>query len=153
MFKIIQVNNFYVLKLIGIESDEFYQIQLDMKKFRVYYDKKSQGFKIPNLDLVKLLKFKGYQFSNYSDFINDKQELIESETDYFRREVFDESIVKIKPYNYQLEDIQWLIKKSRNFIASDPGTGKTFEAISWFSHLRKNQKIKGILIVVKNILQ
>ena len=153
MFKIIQVNNFYVLKLTGIESDEFYQIQLDMKKFRVYYDKKSQGFKIPNLDLVKLLKFKGYQFSNYSDFINDKQELIESETDYFRREVFDESIVKIKPYNYQLEDIQWLIKKSRNFIASDPGTGKTFEAISWFSHLRKNQKIKGILIVVKNILQ
>ena len=98
MFKIIQVNNFYVLKLIGIESDEFYQIQLDMKKFRVYYDKKSQGFKIPNLDLVKLLKFKGYQFSNYSDFINDKQELIESETDYFRRETFDESIVKIKPY-------------------------------------------------------
>ena len=153
MFKIIQVNNFYVLKLTGIESDEFYQIQLDMKKFRVYYDKKSQGFKIPNLDLVKLLKFKGYQFSNYSDFINDKQELIESESDYFRREVFDESIVKIKPYNYQLEDIQWLIKKSRNFIASDPGTGKTFEAISWFSHLRKNQKIKGILIVVKNILQ
>lgn len=153
MFKIIQVNNFYVLKLIVIESDEFYQIQLDMKKFRVYYDKKSQGFKIPNLDLVKLLKFKGYQFSNYSDFINDKQELIESETDYFRRETFDESIVKIKPYKYQLEDIQWLIKKSRNFIASDPGTGKTFEAISWFSHLRKNQKIKGILIVVKNILQ
>lgn len=153
MFKIIQVNNFYILKLIGIESDEFYQIQLDMKKFRVYYDKKSQGFKVPNLDLVKLLNFKGYHFSNCSDFINDKQELIESETDYFRREVFDESVVKIKPYNYQLEDIQWLIKKSRNFIASDPGTGKTFEAISWFSHLRKNEKIKGIFIVVKNILQ
>lgn len=153
MFKIIQVNNFYVLKLIGLETDEFYQVQLDMKKFRVYYDKKNQGFKIPNLDLVKLLNFKGYQFSNYSDFINDKQELIESETDYFRREIFDESILKIKPYNYQLEDIQWLIKKSRNFIASDPGTGKTFEAIAWFSHLRKNEKIKGIFIVVKNILQ
>lgn len=153
MFKIIQVNNFYVLKLIGLETDEFYEVQLDMKKFRIYYDKKNQGFKIPNLDLVKLLNFKGYQFLNYSDFINDKQELIESETDYFRREVFDESILKIKPYNYQLEDIQWLIKKSRNFIASDPGTGKTFEAIAWFSHLRKNEKIKGIFIVVKNILQ
>ena len=153
MFKIVQQNNQYFLKTQFSESDNFYEISLDLRKFKIYYDKKNQGFKIQNLDLIKLLKFKGYQFSNYSQFISDKQELIESETDYFRREVFNESILKQKPYNYQREDIDWLIKKSRNFIASDPGTGKTFEAISWFSHLRKQNKIKGIFVVVKNILQ
>lgn len=153
MFRIVEQNKSYFLKTQFSESDNFYEISLDLKKFRIYYDKKNQGFKIANLDLVKLLKFKGYQFSNYEQFISDKQELIESETDYFRREVFNESILKQKPYNYQREDIDWLIKKSRNFIASDPGTGKTFEAISWFSHLRKQNKIKGIFVIVKNILQ
>lgn len=153
MFRIFQSNNQYFLKTSFSDSDNFYEISLDLKKFKIYYDKKNKGFKIPNLDMVRLLKFKGYEFSNYSEFIKENQNQIELETDYFRRANFNESILKIKPYDYQREDINWLIKKSRNFIASDPGTGKTFETIAWFSHLRSENKIKGIFIVVKNILQ
>lgn len=136
-----------------MESDEFYELQLDMKRFKIYYDKKNQGFKVHNLDLIKLLHFKGFRFSNYSDFVTDKKQLIESETDYFRRETFDENLVKGKLYKYQLEDVNWLVKKSRNFLANEPQTGKTIETISWISHLRKKEKINGVFIVVKNGLE
>ena len=133
-----------------LDKEDFQNISLELKKIYLFYDPKSFGWKIPSgreyeisLYLHKKLKLPVYDENNFSF-------KVPSETKFSRVANFDESCLKVKLYDYQKEDVIWGLKRSRAFIASDPGVGKTIESISIFSQLKKDDKIDGVLLLVKN---
>jgi hypothetical protein len=53
-------------------------------------------------------------------------------------------------YNYQLEDLNRMVKKNMNLVFSDPGTGKTLEAISYFSYFYFKKETDCIIILAES---
>lgn len=152
MFKIEKLDKFSVLRAEGFLDKEDYQIiNQQLKSIFLFYDKNLRGWKIPKnkedqtaMFVEKVLK-RGVQ---YDSVIVSK----EKQTIFKRSADFDERVLKVKLYDYQKEDVLWGLKRNRAFIASDPGIGKTIESISIFSQLKKEGKIDGILLLVKNNL-
>jgi len=83
--------------------------------------------------------------------------------------VFSKSILKIKRSNsfgkneeneilnekyslfeYQLDDLNSMVKKNVNLVFSDPGTGKTLEAIMYFSYFYNRKETDCIIILAEN---
>lgn len=72
---------------------------------------------------------------------------------FFRNEVFIKNLIKeVELFNYQLEDINWALKRSKFFNASDPGVGKTLISIAVATQLKYKNKIDSIFVIVKNNL-
>lgn len=70
---------------------------------------------------------------------------------YNRNVILDYSILnpgqELLPF--QKEGVEWILSKNKNYLADEPGLGKTLQAIFSFSQLYKEGKIDFIFIVVK----
>ena len=107
-----------------------------------------------------LLWFKkdGYDFT-LSDSAKLKIEEIKNgyapETSYFRDRRFDKSVLNegVCLYPYQEVGVNWLLKRSRAYLADDPGIGKTCQTVAYLSCLYKQNQIDGVLLVVRLGLQ
>lgn len=90
--------------------------------------------------------------ANAQQVLDRAHELHPRKTRFFRGEQFDIAVLKagVKPYEFQLEDIQWMVSRSRCYNANDPGLGKTFETIATISHWYKKGLIDSVFFLVKN---
>jgi SNF2 family DNA or RNA helicase len=71
---------------------------------------------------------------------------------YFRSAIFDKSILTKNTtlYKFQEEGINWLLKRSKSYLADDAGLGKTIQSICSFSQWYKENKIDAVFIVVRS---
>jgi hypothetical protein len=151
MFKIETRGNHSVLIIENfLDKEDFQIINTQLKSIYLFYDKNLKGWKIPKNKEEVVAKFVEKVTKRevlYDSNLSKKK--VEKETEFKRSAVFDESILNVKLYDYQKEDVLWSLKRNRGFIASDPGVGKTIESISIFSQLWKEEKIDGVFLLVK----
>lgn len=78
--------------------------------------------------------------------------VFDRETEFFRGETFDTSILAetAVPYNYQLEAINWQIKRSRIYNSFDAGLGKSFISIATSGHWYKTNKVDSLIVITQN---
>lgn len=120
-----------ILKKYYYKIDKFLEMQL-------WFEKKS--IQVVYTDEL-LKKYKEYS-SNY----------YKPEIKFFRNIKLDYSILNenIKLYDFQIEGIEWMLSRTREYLSDDAGLGKTIQSIFTFSQLYKEQKINAVLLVVKN---
>ncbi|MEB3774173.1 MAG: DEAD/DEAH box helicase family protein, partial [Desulfurococcales archaeon] len=53
----------------------------------------------------------------------------------------------MKPRDYQLEAVEWALRKRQSIICMPTGTGKTLIAALWIKHLLKDGKVKKVLVL------
>ena len=141
----------YVIKpKYFLDSDDFHSINGQLKKLYLFWNAEAKGWKVPNgkEEEIALYLEKNLHIPSVAFAVTPKK--IEVETNFFRNYTFNDDSLKVKLYEYQKEDVTWALKRNRGFIASDPGVGKTIESISIFSQLKKDGKIDGVLLLVKN---
>lgn len=54
---------------------------------------------------------------------------------------------KSKPYDYQLEGIQYMLQNPRCILGDDPGLGKTLQLLYTAQYLKENEGLKHVLII------
>jgi hypothetical protein len=139
-----------------LDREDFDIVNSDMKSIYIFFDKDLNGWKIPKKQAWESCLYIERKFGYTVDYkdIQFEKPKIEIETKFKRVcEPFDPNLIKnLKFFNYQLEDIEWGIRRNRLFIASDPGVGKTIEAIAIFSYWYNVGEIDSIFLIVKNQL-
>jgi hypothetical protein len=143
----------YVVKPIGfLDYEDYYEINTQLRRLYLFWNKEAKGWKVPKgkegevaLYLEKKLNIPSLSKVEFT-------ENVEPETEFNRSYVFKEDSLKVTLYDYQKEDVNWALKRTRGFIASDPGVGKTIESISIISQLKRDGKIDGVFLLVKNNL-
>lgn len=156
MLYLTENENTYLIKCDRyLDKSDWSLISNNLKSLYIFYDKDLNGWKIKKQNswenILYIEKVLGYKINRMGIEIQ-KYNSIPQETIFERKSSFDPSSIKVNLFDYQKEDVEWALKRNRAFIASDPGVGKTIEAISIFSSLYNNKKIDGIFIVVKNNL-
>lgn len=145
----------YGVYVEGFENRDDYLLELELlKSIGIRYNSKINlpAFsedRILEIELYFRRKSIEYSFVEGSD---PEYEMPEKETRFIRDSSFDPSLVNAKLYNYQKEDIEWLIKRNRALVSSDPGLGKSLEAIAVMSHIANRNPNTGVVLFVKKSL-
>jgi hypothetical protein len=152
-------NNFFINPQFNsfVDKEEFNNTILYLQKLFLYFNHESKKYKIPEDRIDEILLW--LQKDNQEYTIDDKcaERLIElrnqyniREVQFFRNRKFDKSILNegITAYNYQIDAINWRLKRSSYLDSFDAGLGKTFINICVFSQLYKDKNIDGIIIIV-----
>lgn len=156
----------YVLKLTRfVDREDFLNINSNLKPLYLFYKPEYRGWLV---NKNKVSEVYDYIIKNLKLLVEKDDDIVISSTgrepilDYnfnilekskfLRNSNFDESVLQVKLFNYQKEDVLWLLKRNRGFIASDPGVGKTIESIATFSQLKHENKIDSVFVIVKNNL-
>jgi hypothetical protein len=63
------------------------------------------------------------------------------------KEILNENVTL---YDYQMEDLNRMVKKNLNLVFSDPGTGKTLESIAYFSYFYNKKHTDCVFILAEN---
>ncbi len=150
-------NNRFEIKIKTNDSDDFSDFTNFCKSIFIGYDDKYRvrHFKVQRFLEVKLWFEKlNYQvvytdkcFEVYNQYITQ----FIPEIKFNRNIKLDYSILNdgVNLFEFQKVGIEFLLSKSRAFIADDAGLGKTVQAIFAFSQLYKEGKVNGVFIVVK----
>jgi len=145
------------IKINTNDSEEFYDYVEFFKSIFISYDskKKTSFFKIDRFyEIQEWFKRKNYAVQcselvllKYAEFAKS----FTPEIKYNRKASINYSILNpnIELYEFQKQGIEFLLGKSRAYLADDAGLGKTVQAIATFAQLYKEEKIDGIFIVVK----
>lgn len=156
MFYIEEKDRYYILKTDRYLGEDFNEYNRDLKSLYIFYDKKFEGWKIPKRSFEETYHYLIKKFNLDIDLRDVKLSLenstIPSETKFKRKVNFNEENINVKLFNYQIEDVMFGLQRTRVFIASDPGVGKTIESISIVTQLLHENKIDGVFVVVKNSL-
>jgi hypothetical protein len=152
-------NNFFINPQFNsfVDKEEFNNTILYLQKLFLYFNHESKKYKIPEDRIDEILLW--LQKDNQEYIIDYKcaDRLIElrnqyniREVQFFRNRKFDKSILNegITAYNYQIDAINWRLKRSSYLDSFDAGLGKTFINICVFSQLYKDKNIDGIIIIV-----
>jgi hypothetical protein len=152
-------NNFFINPQFNsfVDKEEFNNTILYLQKLFLYFNYESKKYKIPEDRIDEILLW--LQKDNQEYIIDYKcaDRLIElrnqyniREVQFFRNRKFDKSILNegITAYNYQIDAINWRLKRSSYLDSFDAGLGKTFINICVFSQLYKDKNIDGIIIIV-----
>ena len=149
----------YLLKLTRfIDREDFIEINSQLKSLYVFYNAKEKGWVVTKNKISDLYDYLTMKLKMEVDISNielpekNNTEVKVLKTTFTRSSKFDDNVLQVKLYDYQREDVLWLLKRSRAMIASDPGTGKTIESIAVFSQLKKEGKIDSVFMLVKNNL-
>lgn len=148
-------NDYYLLE---VEYDNILFMEyLDIfKKIYLKYDAPvKQWFCSTNkyFELIAWLDYYKYPYTLPDKIIKIYKEssLKVKRSNVFTRAEESEILNRDYPlYNYQLEDLNRMVKKNINLIFSDPGTGKTLEAISYFSYFYFKKETDCIIILAEN---
>lgn len=145
----------YICHIHAEDRDELHVIHEFFQKRKIYITS-------PNMTQVKIPESRIFEFElwfhreDYSYEFTDDIPTVEpypKETEYFRREVFDPSCVsKRQLKQYQLDAMNWAVKRSRTLLADDPGLGKSLESLSIFCHFYKQGKVDSLVLIVKKHL-
>ena len=155
MFIIDYNKNKYILTIdLSLDNDEFDQIYQFLLQRYIFY---KNGWEIPSKRIDEmLLWFSKYDYSyiltsDAQKVFDEYKNSFKEETKFFRGIKFNKSILteNVRKFDYQIEGIEWLIKRNRCYLADDKGLGKTFQAIYWFSNFYKLGMIDFIFIIVK----
>lgn len=154
MFSHIKHNDHTVISFLSfIPKEDFKDLASYLGKIGISYDSNIRGFKVPNEDLSTVLLLLKKKFNVSLDIDYNNNNFIDSEIKFYNDlPDYDPSVINVNLFNYQIEDVKFLSKRTRMFIASDPGLGKTLETIYILSLWKKYNKIDKVIIVVKNQL-
>jgi len=156
MFYITETERAYILKIDRyIDEDEFKEFSSMFKSVYLFYSHPDKGWKITKSKGWETIQYLSKRFGINIDlkgievpkFANEPQETV-----FSRSSDWNPENIKVDLFEYQKEDVAWALKRSRGYIASDPGVGKTIESISIFSNLYATEKIDSVIILVKNNL-
>ena len=140
-----------------VDRDTYNEVVLYLKQLFIQFDYTLKKWKIPKDRIDEVLLWfqkdnKDYEISHScAEVIEEMQKLYSiRELKFFRGRSFDKSILNegIIPYNYQIDAINWRLKRSAYLDSFDAGLGKTFSNICVFSQLYKNKEVDGIIIIV-----
>lgn len=157
MINIISSSNKFLIQYDFSSSPEENQEAINLfKKLYLKFNYTTKYWECSEKQIQELLlwidKF-NYEFSISSD----AQLLLDSifksytrELEVFRNIEFDYSVLNEnqKPFNFQINAINWRLQRSSYLDAFDAGTGKTFINICVFSSLFKKGAIDSIFILV-----
>jgi SNF2 family DNA or RNA helicase len=152
-------DSFYIEPVFNefVDKDQFDETILYLQQLFLFYNSIDKKYKIPNDRVDEIILFlekdsKEYEISsNCADKLSEIQsEYKKKELKFFRDRTFDPSILNegVVPYNYQIDAINWRLKRSAYLDSFDAGLGKTFANICVFSQLYKHKEIDGIVIIV-----
>ena len=138
-------------------NNSFFLEYIDLfKKMYLKYDNKDKKWYCPigkYHELIAWAKYYDYPYTPPSNIININSD---RKLNIFRGNSFtlENQTELLNPdyslFQYQLEDLNNMIKKNINFLFSDPGTGKTIESITYFSYFYKKESTDCILILAEN---
>ena len=110
-----------------------------IKSFGTYsYDKNTYSWEVPLTSLAYLLD----NFVYYDDvtlIVKEKEEQSDN-----IKPVLE---YKTKPFDYQLQDIEWLLNHDKCYLLSDPGLGKTLDCIYLAEELQARGEIEHCLVI------
>lgn len=150
-------NSFCInLRFFDYERDEFNNIVNIFKSLFISFNQADKLWHIQEKRIDEILLWLQKYNLQYElddtalERIKDIESSYKRELEVFRDREFDKSILNesVTPFNYQIETINWMLKRSSCLNALDAGLGKTFCAISVFAQLYKQNEIDGIVIVV-----
>lgn len=149
----------YLLKFTRyVDREDFLEINSQLKSLYIFYNSNIKGWSINKnkvSEIYDLLTSKlriDIDISKIEMPENTNNGVRVLKTTFTRKSKFDDDVLQVKLYDYQKEDVLWLLKRTRALVASDPGTGKTIESIATFSQLKKDKKIDSVFMLVKNNL-
>ena len=127
-----------------------------LKEIYIYYRPEFNSWIVPEDRVEELLLWlERYKYKYiFQDSAKERLEKIRKsytrEIEIYRDRKFDRSILNdnIIPCNYQIDVIDWMLRRSACLNALDAGLGKTFCAICNFTQLYKQNEIDGIIIIV-----
>ena len=142
---------------VSFENIDFNEAVLFLRSIGIYYSdkiRKNYFEEKKSLDILALLRFNEIEHElsyRANDKFVDIVKQYKSEQEYFRRNVFDDTILNesIKLFDYQKKGLEFTLSRKRSFIADSPGLGKTISAICTFSNAYKNKLVDKVFIVVR----
>lgn len=157
MLKLIKSNDKYVLKAKRfLDREDFLLLNQSLKMLFLFYNKECSGWIMPKNQILEKISYiekkLGYSVDYDKNLVLEEEKEVEIETKFERKVSFDESVLNVKLFEYQKRDVIWALQRSRFFLASDPGIGKTIETIAVISQWLKQNKIDSVFIIVKNQL-
>jgi len=152
-------NNFYINPTFEefVDRDEFESVVVYLQQLFLYFDQSTKKYKIATDRIDEIIMWlekdgQKYEISNAcaEQLIVIQNEYKKREVKFFRDGKFDPSVLNegVVPFNYQLDSINWSLKRSRVLDSHDAGLGKTIINICVFSTLYKQGLIDGIIIIV-----
>jgi SNF2 family DNA or RNA helicase len=140
-----------------IEREEYEPYIILFKRLYIKYNPSTRVWSFPE---NKVLEFAGWfdkEKLGYDFTKSAGEKIVEigaysRELSVFRGRTFDSSVINkhnnIKMFNFQVDVINWLLKRNVALNALDSGLGKTFITIAVLSQLYKLGEIDGIIISV-----
>lgn len=141
---------------MGYGNPLFFEYVDLFKKMYLKYDSNLKKWLCPSKkypELIAWLKYYTYPYTLPNTIVGEKRERFLS---IYRRNEFtleDQKELLNSEYtlfNYQLEDLNKMVKKNTNLVFSDPGTGKTLLSILYFSYFYKRGLTDCIFILAEN---
>lgn len=141
---------------MGYENPLFFEYVDLFRKMYLKYDNNFKKWFCPIKkypELVAWLKYFKYPYTSPKNIIsiNSGKVLSISRSNSFTIEDQKELLSsEYTLFNYQLEDLNRMVKKNINLVFSDPGTGKTLLSILYFSYFYKRGLTDCIFILAEN---
>jgi hypothetical protein len=143
------------------DKEEFDEISLLFNKLFIKFNFSDKLWEIPKEridEIIMWLDRNNIKYSLQDSAIQEIENIKNSysrELEIYRNVKFNNSILNkdIVPYNYQLESINWRLKRNCVFDSFDAGTGKTMMNIVTVSTFYNMGLIDGIFIITLNGLE
>jgi len=141
---------------MGFSDPLFYEYVDVFKKMYLKYESKDKKWYCPinkYFELIAWMDYYKYSYTPPQTIIGQesKRELEITRRNSFTVENQKELLNSdYSLFEYQLEDLNRMVKKNINFLFSDPGTGKTIESIMYFSYFYKRENTDCIFILAEN---
>ena len=165
MFLVDYVNDIFTVNIndssVFKDRDELESVNNFLDSLYIFYAPSLKARKIEEERIEEILtQFTKHAYtydltkSAAEALLSLKDKLYSKETVFFRSRKFDQSILNegITPYNFQIDDINWRLKRSAYLDANDAGLGKTFENICVASQNYKEDLIDSVFIVCPGYL-
>jgi hypothetical protein len=140
-----------------MDSDDDYEAKDFLKKLYIYFNSQSKTWIIKPERIEEICAWFDEYKQPYTLSVDAANRLLyllkhwyKRESRIFREKTFDKTILKkdVIPYDFQVEAINWRLKRSFYLDSYDAGLGKSFINICVFSQLLKEQIIDSVFIVV-----
>lgn len=156
MLNIKNHNNIYYSLNIDFDNILFLEYTDLFKKMYMKYEPSLKQWLCPinkYFELIAWLDYCRYPYTTPEKIIKIHSDSV---LKIYRSNSFTDSHQKDllnQPYslfNYQVEDLNRMVKKNLNLVFSDPGTGKTIESIMYFSYFYQREDTDCIFILAEN---
>ena len=144
------------------DQEDFTEAVNHLKSYYIFYSNSVDGWKVDQSKIEELLAWfekrnvkyrltdEAKEFFEYYKSVKYKSDVIYSRSRKFNDSILNEDATL---YNYQIEGINWRLKRNAYLDAYDPGLGKTVINICVFSTLFNNNEIDSIFLCVPNDLE